>query len=144
VRCAACGAAVLAAGDHLTHGELDLDVDARELARRGRVIPLTPKECELAELFLRHPGQVLRSAQIYEAVWGYDISDSSNALQVMISALRRKTEAMGEPRVFHTIRHVGYVLRAPDLGVPRTHMLAGAEIQRRRAQLRPEFERRHR
>ena len=65
----------------------------------------------LLELFLRHQRQVLTRTTIFENVWGYDFGPTSNALGVYMGYLRRKTEAGGEPRLLHTVRGVGYVLR---------------------------------
>ena len=64
-------------------------------------------------MFLEHPEQVLTRDQIYEAVWGYDASLASNSLEVYIGYLRRKTEADGRPRLIHTVRGIGYVVRDP-------------------------------
>jgi two-component system, OmpR family, response regulator MprA len=91
----------------------DLSLDpAAHVARRGeRVLELTRTEFLLLELFLRHPRQVLTRAQIFDAVWGYDFGPASNSLEVYVGYLRRKTEAEGEPRLLHTVRGVGYVLR---------------------------------
>ena len=60
---------------------------------------------------MHHPRQVLTRSQIFERVWGYDFGFSSNSLDVYVMYLRRKTEAEGEPRLVHTVRGVGYVLR---------------------------------
>ena len=68
-------------------------------------------EFSLLELFLEHPRQVLTRSAIFERVWGYDFGATSNALGVYVGYLRRKTEAGGEPRLLHTVRGVGYVLR---------------------------------
>ena len=76
-----------------------------------RRIELSRTEFTLLELFMRHPRQVLTRAQIFESVWGYDLGATSNALGVYIGYLRRKTEEAGEPRLLHTVRGVGYVLR---------------------------------
>ena len=65
----------------------------------------------LLEVFLRHPRQVLERTAIFETVWGYDFGATSNALAVYVGYLRRKTEAGGEPRLLHTVRGVGYVLK---------------------------------
>jgi two-component system, OmpR family, response regulator MprA len=81
------------------------------VARGGRAIELTRTEFLLLELLLRHPRQVLTRTQIFEHVWGYDFGPSSNSLEVYVGYLRRKTEAAGEPRLLHTVRGVGYVLR---------------------------------
>ncbi len=74
-------------------------------------VELTRTEFLLLELLLRHPRQVLTRTQIFEHVWGYDFGPSSNSLEVYVGYLRRKLEAGGEPRVMHTVRGVGYVLR---------------------------------
>ena len=79
--------------------------------RDGRAVELTRTEFLLLELLLRHPRQVLTRTQIFEHVWGYDFGPSSNSLEVYVGYLRRKLEAAGEPRVLHTVRGVGYVLR---------------------------------
>ena len=80
--------------------------------RRGdRPIELSRTEFHLLALFLEHPRQVLTRGQIFERVWGYDFGTGSNALGVYVGYLRRKTEAGGEPRLLHTVRGVGYILR---------------------------------
>jgi two-component system response regulator MprA len=91
--------------------DLTLDGRAHEVQRGGRQIELTRTEFLLLELFLRHPRQVLTREQIFEAVWGYDFGPTSNALQVYVGYLRRKLEQDGAPRLLHTVRGVGYVLR---------------------------------
>ena len=93
----------------------DLELDPLEYtARRGsRALELTRTEFALLELFLRNPRQVLTRSIIFERVWGYDFGPASNSLEVYVGYLRRKTEAAGEPRLLHTVRGVGYVLRAP-------------------------------
>ncbi|GAA1380989.1 response regulator transcription factor [Pseudonocardia kongjuensis] len=95
----------------LTFADLSLDPDTREVTRGGRSISLTRTEFSLLELLLAHPRRVLTRAQILEQVWGYDFPTSGNALEVYVGYLRRKTEADGEPRLIHTVRGVGYVLR---------------------------------
>jgi len=95
----------------LRFADLELDPVAREVRRGGREIELSRTEFNLLELFLEHPRQVLTRSQIFERVWGYDFGSTSNALGVYIGYLRRKTEAGGEPRLLHTVRGVGYVLR---------------------------------
>src|SRR6195256_4978992 len=74
---------------------------------------LTTTEAHLLELFMRTPRQVLPRSLIYERVWGYDFSHSSNALDVYVGYLRRKTEGEDELRLIHTVRGTGYVLREP-------------------------------
>jgi two-component system response regulator MprA len=95
----------------LRFGDLELDPAAREVRRAGREIDLSRTEFNLLELFLEHPRQVLTRSQIFERVWGYDFGSTSNTLGVYIGYLRRKTEAGGEPRLLHTVRGVGYILR---------------------------------
>jgi two-component system, OmpR family, response regulator MprA len=95
----------------LRYGDLALDPVAHEVHRRARRVDLSRTEFTLLELFMRHPRQVLTRTQIFESVWGYDLGATSNALGVYIGYLRRKTEQAGEPRLLHTVRGVGYVLR---------------------------------
>jgi two-component system response regulator MprA len=95
----------------LRFGDIVLDPGTREVLRNGREIELTRTEFNLLELFLRNPRQVLTRSLIFERVWGYDFGPTSNALDVYIGYLRRKTEAAGEPRVIQTVRGVGYALR---------------------------------
>jgi two-component system response regulator MprA len=105
---------IAAANGHakaLEFGDLSLDPETREVRRGERPISLTRTEFSLLELLLAHPKRVLSRAQILEQVWGYDFPTTGNALEVYIGYLRRKTEADGEPRLIHTVRGVGYVLR---------------------------------
>jgi two-component system, OmpR family, response regulator MprA len=95
----------------LEFADLSLDPDTRDVRRGDRPISLTRTEFSLLELLLAHPRRVLTRAQILEQVWGYDFPTTGNALEVYIGYLRRKTEAEGEPRLIHTVRGVGYVLR---------------------------------
>ncbi|MCE3551315.1 response regulator transcription factor [Pseudonocardia sp. RS11V-5] len=95
----------------LEFADLSLDPDTRDVRRGERPISLTRTEFSLLELLLSHPRRVLTRAQILEQVWGYDFPTTGNALEVYIGYLRRKTEAEGEPRLIHTVRGVGYVLR---------------------------------
>jgi two-component system response regulator MprA len=97
----------------LTFADLTLDPTTWEARRGERLLQLTRTEFTLLELLLRHPRQVLTRAVIFEHVWDYDFGPSSNSLEVYIGYLRRKTEAEGEPRLIHTVRGVGYVLREP-------------------------------
>jgi two-component system response regulator MprA len=98
--------------DALTFGDLRMDLATREVTRAGRSVELTRTEFTLLEMFLAHPRQVLTREQILKAVWGFDFEPSSNSLDVYVMYLRRKTEAGGEPRLVHTVRGVGYVLRS--------------------------------
>ena len=95
----------------LRFADLRLDLGAHEAHRGERRIELSKTEFTLLEQFLRHPRRVLTRSQVFELVWGYDFGPTSNALGVYIGYLRRKTEAGGEPRLLHTVRGVGYVLR---------------------------------
>jgi two-component system response regulator MprA len=97
----------------LRFDDLELDPVGHEVHRGGRRIELTRTEFLLLELFLLHPRQVLTREQIFDGVWGYDFGPASNSLEVYVGYLRRKTEAAGEPRLLHTVRGFGYVLRAP-------------------------------
>jgi two-component system response regulator MprA len=95
----------------LRFADLELDPVSYEVHRGERRIDLSRTEFHLLALFLEHPRQVLSRSVIFERVWGYDFGASSNALGVYVGYLRRKTEAGGEPRLLHTVRGVGYVLR---------------------------------
>ncbi|KJK49482.1 transcriptional regulator [Lentzea aerocolonigenes] len=95
----------------LKFADLELDPSTRDVRRGERSISLTRTEFALLELLLAHPRQVLTRSRILEDVWGYDFPTSGNALEVYVGYLRRKTEAEGEPRLIHTVRGVGYVLR---------------------------------
>ena len=98
-------------GEILRYADLVLDPIAHEVLRGDRVIELSKTEFLLLELFMRHPRQVLTRSTIFENVWGYDFGPTSNALGVYMGYLRRKTESDDEPRLLHTVRGVGYVLR---------------------------------
>jgi two-component system response regulator MprA len=98
-------------GSALRFADLSLDRSAWEARRGSRVLELSRTEFQLLALFLEHPRQVLTRSQIFERVWGYDFGSSSNSLGVYMGYLRRKTEEGGEPRLLHTVRGVGYVLK---------------------------------
>ena len=98
-------------GQALDHEGLRLDPGSHRAWRDDRELELTRTEFALLELFLRNPDRVLSRPLIYERVWGYDFGPSSNALDVYVGYLRRKTEAGGESRVLHNVRGVGFVLR---------------------------------
>ncbi|WP_249009159.1 response regulator transcription factor [Conexibacter sp. DBS9H8] len=98
-------------GEILRFSDLTLDPIAHEVHRGERLIELSKTEFMLLELFLKHPRQVLTRSTIFENVWGYDFGPTSNALGVYIGYLRRKTEEGGEPRLLHTVRGIGYVLK---------------------------------
>jgi two-component system, OmpR family, response regulator MprA len=99
-------------GEVLVFDELRLDVQAHEAWRGERLLQLTRTEFLLLEMFMHHPRQVLTRSAIFEHVWGYDFGSSSNSLGVYMGYLRRKTETAEEPRLLHTVRGVGYVLRS--------------------------------
>ncbi|MCF3174566.1 response regulator transcription factor [Streptomyces sioyaensis] len=99
-------------GETLSFADLRMDLATREVTRGSRPVELTRTEFTLLEMFLAHPRQVLTREQILKAVWGFDFEPTSNSLDVYVMYLRRKTEAGGEPRLVHTVRGVGYVLRA--------------------------------
>jgi two-component system response regulator MprA len=92
-------------------GDLALYPAERVGARGDRRFSLSRIEYSLLELLLSNPRKVLRRGKIFDAVWGYDPEFASNSLEVYIGNLRRKTEAGGEPRLIHTVRGVGYLLR---------------------------------
>jgi two-component system response regulator MprA len=91
--------------------DLELDPSAHEAHRGERLLELTRTEFLLLELLMSHPRQVLTRSTIFDRVWGYDFGPSSNSLEVYVGYLRRKMEAAGGPRLLHTVRGVGYVLR---------------------------------
>ncbi|NUQ36694.1 MAG: response regulator transcription factor [Caldilineales bacterium] len=91
--------------------DLVMDTGARAVRRGPREIDLTAREFDLLELFMRNPNQVLTRAQIYDEIWAYDFGGESNIIEVYIRYLRTKLEAEGEPRLLHTKRGVGYILR---------------------------------
>jgi two-component system, OmpR family, response regulator MprA len=90
----------------LQFADLALDRRGRSVTRAGRAITLTPREYELLELFLRHPGEALSKELILERLWGYAFDD--NLVEVYVGYLRRK---LGDPILLHTLRGAGYVLR---------------------------------
>lgn len=90
-----------------------LRVDRRRLEVRldGEPVPLTAREFALLDCFADHPGAVLSRPQLLEQVWGYDFDVGTNVVDVFVGYLRRKLEAGGSPRMLHTVRGEGYVLR---------------------------------
>lgn len=94
--------------------ELSLDTESREVRRGERTIDLTPKEFDLLKYLIQHPRQVKTRDQILEAVWGYDFEGEDNVLEVYIRYLRNKIEREELPKLIHTVRGVGYVLREAD------------------------------
>jgi two-component system response regulator MprA len=98
----------------LSFADLTMNVTTREVVRGTRHIELTRTEFTLLEMFLRRPRRVLDRSFILEEVWGYDFPTTANSLEVYVGYLRRKTEADDEPRLIHTVRGIGYVLRATE------------------------------
>ena len=93
-------------------GDLALNPDTHEVSRGERDIDLTQREFELLEYLMRNERIVVPRQRLLEEVWGYDPFATTNTIEVFVSNLRRKLEADGEPRLLHTIRGAGYVLRA--------------------------------
>lgn len=98
-------------GDLIVYKDLEIDPSARTATRDERALDLTKTEFDLLMLLATAPGVVIDRDTIYEEIWGIDFITSSNSLDVYIGYLRRKTESAGEPRLIHTVRGVGYVLR---------------------------------
>ena len=92
--------------------DLSLNPDTHEVARGERTVELTQREFELLEYLMRNERIVVPRQRLLEEVWGYDPFATTNTIEVFVSNLRRKLEADGEPRLLHTIRGAGYVLRA--------------------------------
>jgi two-component system response regulator MprA len=98
-------------GELLQFGDLSLNTATREVGRGNEAIELTAHEFNLLEFFMRNPRRVLKRDLIYERVWGYDFEGESNIIEVYVRYLRSKLEATGRPRLIHTVRGVGYVLK---------------------------------
>ncbi|AWI28100.1 response regulator transcription factor [Streptomyces sp. ICN441] len=99
-------------GELLRAGPLVLDPAAREARLDGERVPLTRREFELLAVLARNPGLVLTRDQLLDRVWGYDFEVRTGVVDTFVSYLRRKLEAGGGPRLIHTVRGVGFVLRA--------------------------------
>ena len=93
-------------------GDLSLNVDTHEVSRGERAVDLTQREFELLEYLMRNERIVISRQRLLDEVWGYDPFSTTNTIEVFVSNLRRKLEAEEEPRLLHTIRGAGYVLRA--------------------------------
>jgi two-component system response regulator MprA len=98
---------------YLVSGDLRLNPDTREAHRGGRDLELTAREFELLEYLMRNERLVVSRQALLDDVWGYHPFAETNTIDVFISTLRRKLEEGGEPRVLHTVRGAGYVLRRP-------------------------------
>ena len=106
------GGAVAVPETRFTFEDIELDEEAYEVRKDGREVSLSPTEFKLLRYFLRNPGRVLSKAQILDRVWQYDFGGDANVVESYVSYLRRKVDTT-EPRLIHTIRGVGYVLRVP-------------------------------
>ncbi|GGO81497.1 DNA-binding response regulator [Nonomuraea cavernae] len=95
--------------------DLELDEDSREVWRAGRSVRLSPTEYKLLHYFMSNAGRVLSKAQILDHVWNYDFGGDAGVVESYVSYLRRKVDDV-EPRLIHTLRSVGYVLREPPAG----------------------------
>jgi DNA-binding response OmpR family regulator len=98
----------------LTLADLCLDPGTRQVTRAGKRIDLTAKEFALLEFFLRYPGRVLSRALIAQHVWGVDFDTFTNVIDVYVKYLRKKIDADFDPKLLHTVRGAGYVLKLPD------------------------------
>ncbi|HJR40543.1 MAG TPA: response regulator transcription factor [Gemmatimonadaceae bacterium] len=91
--------------------DLALDKNTREVRRNGELIELTPKEYSVLEYLMRHAGRVMSRTLITEYAWGYHFDPGTNIVDVVINHLRKKIDANREPKLIHTVRGVGYVVR---------------------------------
>jgi len=96
----------------LTFADIEMDEDTHEVWKAGGLVPLSPTEFKLLRYFLQNAGRVLSKAQILDHVWHYDFNGDANVVESYVSYLRRKVDN-SEPRLLHTLRGVGYVLRQP-------------------------------
>ena len=96
----------------LRFADIELDDDTHEVRKAGELVELSPTEFKLLRYFMRHPGRVLSKTQILEHVWHYDFNGDTGVIESYVSYLRRKLDT-SEPRLLHTVRGVGYVLRVP-------------------------------
>jgi len=106
------GSRVETASAQLCFADIELDDDTHEVRKAGELVELSPTEFKLLHYFMRNPGRVLSKTQILEHVWNYDFNGDTGVIESYVSYLRRKLDT-GEPRLLHTVRGVGYVLRVP-------------------------------
>ena len=92
-------------------GDLELDKDTRTVTRGGEPVDLTPKEYTVLEYLMRHTGRVMSRTLITEYAWGYHFDPGTNIVDVVINHLRKKIDVSGAPKLIHTVRGVGYVIR---------------------------------
>jgi two-component system OmpR family response regulator len=97
---------------HLSFADIELDEDTHEVWKAGALVPLSPTEFKLLRYFMQNTGRVLSKAQILDHVWHYDFGGEANVVESYVSYLRKKLDTT-EPRLLHTLRGVGYVLRLP-------------------------------
>ena len=95
-----------------TVADLELDVGSREVHRAGRTIELTPKEYAVLEYLMRNPGRVMSRTLITEYAWDYHFDPGTNIVDVVINRLRKKVDSGSDKKLLHTVRGVGYVIRA--------------------------------
>jgi two-component system OmpR family response regulator len=100
------------AASHLSFADIELDEDTHEVWKNGELVALSPTEFKLLRYFMQNTGRVLSKAQILDHVWNYDFGGDANVVESYVSYLRRKVDTT-EPRLLHTLRGVGYVLRVP-------------------------------
>jgi two-component system OmpR family response regulator len=106
------GVAQAASSSRLAFADIELDDDTHEVWKAGQPVQLSPTEFNLLRYFLENAGRVLSKAQILDHVWHYDFGGEANVVESYVSYLRRKIDTT-EPRLLHTLRGVGYVLRTP-------------------------------
>ncbi|WP_262847950.1 response regulator transcription factor [Mumia quercus] len=99
-------------GTVLRFADIEMDTDSHEVRKDGAVVDLSPTEFKLLRYFLLNSGRVLSKQQILDHVWNYDFGGDGNVVETYVSYLRRKVDTT-EPRLLHTVRGVGYVLRRP-------------------------------
>ncbi len=97
---------------HLSFTDIELDEETHEVWKAGELVPLSPTEFKLLRYFMQNVGRVLSKAQILDHVWHYDFGGEANVVESYVSYLRRKIDTT-EPRLLHTLRGVGYVMRVP-------------------------------
>ena len=100
----------------LTVADLTLDLLTRRAERAGEALDLRPREFGLLEYLMRNPGRVLSKTMILSHVWGYNFNPGTNVVDVLVSRLREKIDKDFDPKLLHTVRGVGYVLKPRDPG----------------------------
>jgi DNA-binding response OmpR family regulator len=100
-------------GVTLVAGDLVLDPVSHRVSRAGKSVDLTSREYALLQYFMQHPNQILTRTMIVEQVWGYDFDNFSNVVDVYVNYLRNKIDRNFEPKLLHTVRGIGYVLKQP-------------------------------